>query len=199
MSNIAIIVAIVPPKELVDLSVKINSESRKKGFHADELGINDFFPHITLFMGIVKKKDLANIVLILRKLFLKKRSFKLEIIGIEDSSHRPEENSHLKIKNTKELQKIHNDVCENLSVYLQSIASEDSLFENKEISDNTKKWLENYVLLSAYEKYNPHITLRCKNSRPQGLSAKFEVNEIAIFYVGNHCTCRKKLWGLEFK
>ena len=199
MSNSAIIVAIIPPKEVVDLAIKINSEARQKGFHADPLGINDFIPHITLFMGVVKNDNLVKLASALDKLLLKKHPFKLEIIGIKDSEHSPDENSYFEIKNTKDLQKLHNEVCENLSPFLEPLASEGCLFGDKEISDNTKKWLENYVLMSAYEKFNPHITLRCKNSRSPRYSAKFNASQIVLFHAGNHATCRKMLWGHVLK
>lgn len=199
MNNSAIIVAIIPPREVIDLAIKINDEAKDNGFHADNLGTEDFFPHITLFMGVVKKDNLVNIVGVLEKLLLKKHSFKLEITGIKDSNHRPDENSYMEISNSKDLQKIHNDVCENLSKFLEPLASKESLFGDNELSDNTKNWLENYVLISAYEKYKPHITLRCKNPRSQRLSAKFKVSEIALFHAGNHATCRKKLWGCVLK
>lgn len=199
MSDSAIIVALVPPKEVMDLAIKINSEARSKGFHSDPLGVDDFIPHITLFMGVVKNDNLENVASVLDKLLLKKHPFKLEITGIKESEYVTDENSFLEIKNTDDLQKLHNEMCENLSRFLEPLASENCLFGDKEISDNTKKWFENYVLMSAYEKFNPHINLRCRNPRSPRFSAKFNASQIVLFHAGNHATCRKMIWGRVLK
>ena len=114
--EIAINVAIIPPEEIITLAVEINKESNKQGNKTKDLRMEDFIPHITLFMGIIKSKDLTNVRLELEKLIETTRSFKLTLLEIKESQTHPSEESYISVEKNDNLQKLHDKITSILLV-----------------------------------------------------------------------------------
>ena len=67
------------------------------------------------------------------------------------------------------------------------------------MGDGTKMWLREYTKTSSYEKYTPHITLRCRKIDVEGFPKTFNANNVGLFHAGDGSTCRKLLKNWELK
>lgn len=199
--EIAINVAIIPPKEIQELAIKLNRTAKEKGYLSKELGLKDFIPHITLFMGIVKEKDLEKIKETLNKICSNVISFPVKLTEIIASNTHPDEKSAINVAYSESIQKIHEEITTTLKKYLMNSAEAKHLYKGEEtgIGERTKKWLETYTKTSAYEKYWPHITLRCKKVETTDLPKTFIAQRIGLYHSGDGVTCRHKLgeWNLK--
>ncbi|PIN81782.1 hypothetical protein COV13_00115 [Candidatus Woesearchaeota archaeon CG10_big_fil_rev_8_21_14_0_10_32_9] len=199
--EIAINVAIIPPEEIITLAVEINKESNKQGNKTKDLRMEDFIPHITLFMGIIKSKDLTNVRLELEKLIETTRSFKLTLLEIKESQTHPSEESYISVEKNDNLQKLHDKITSILSKHTLNLATPTHLYDGEKtgIGKNTKNWLETYAKTSTYKNYFPHLTLRCKKIETKELPKTFMVNTIGIFHAGDGATCRTLLKEYNIK
>lgn len=194
MGKIAINVSLLLPKEVEDLCIEINKRCER----VRPLGKDDYRPHITLAMGIIDEKEIKSIQNYLQDLNV--NSFNLTINRIKYTK-KPEGNkSVLELINTPELQALHETILNKVKRYLRKGASLEMLYKGDEtgITENTKLWLDTFADKTAFENYQPHITLGCYNAETN-LPIKFKVGTIALCHAGNGVTCRKVLFETKLK
>jgi hypothetical protein len=98
----------------------------------------------------------------------------------------------LQVKNTDELQKLHETIMKRLWSYLSYDVEISMLFNPPEVEEVTLYWIRNYA-----EKYNdpstfqPHITVGFGETDAFQLPVDFTASTIAVCQLGNYCTCRK--------
>ena len=203
MKNIiAIDVVLLPPREIWDWAVFLSQEINKN-IKQKVILDKTHFPHITLLQIYVNRKDLRTFFDLVEAILQDYQPLTLnaqEIAVTMTSSG--EQWISIKIEKTKELEKLHREIVNNLKKYGQK-KNNDAFLTNKNETVNPftlqLHWVENFVK-QKYEKYFPHITLAISDQAPSRIKPReFIANRLAVCRLGNYCTCRKILreWKLS--
>ena len=231
MAKIAVDAVLLPSDDMMDKAIEANRELLKqcagfpRGGVADKIVLDkeDCLPHISLAMGCIDEKAIADIEKVLRTIakgprFAGTKQYSLEqlrVTGIHvGTSSAGEKVSVFRIERTKTLQSLHEEVMRRLAPYFSYDVTADMIFSPPEAGESTLLWIKNYAEKSSFEKFFPHITTgygeindsafgsaaRCPVDREAGsLPMKFPASKLALCHLGNHCTCRKILASAELK
>jgi len=194
MAKIAVDVVVLPSEEMMDKAVEANGELLKTSAGKIILDKESCLPHISLAMGCIDERDIAEIEEILRTI-AKRYSFKqLTVTGIDVGVNAVGEKvSVFSVEKTKTLQSLHKEVMEKLGPYFSYDASSDMMFSYPEVEQSTLLWIKNYPEKSSFENFAPHITIGFGEINNFSFPIKFTASKLALCHLGNHCTCREIL------
>lgn len=196
MAKIAVDIVLLPSDEMMDEAIKVNRKLLEKIILSKE----DCLPHISLAMGVINKKDIPSINKDLQEIARQFSLINLDAINI--STHKSasgETVSCFTIKNTKELQLLHEKVIGKMSQYFTYDAAEDMLYSPAGIEKSTLQWINNYPKNSSFENFSPHITIGFGEVSDVNLPIRFTASKLALCHLGNYCTCRKILASADLK
>ncbi|OHB76945.1 MAG: hypothetical protein A2Z25_18620 [Planctomycetes bacterium RBG_16_55_9] len=198
MAKIAVDVVLLPQEQVADRAVEINRELLKQCPDKIVLDKAKCLPHISLAMGCIDDKDIADIERVLRMIAENHRPGKLYNEGIYTGTNASNEQvSVLQLKKTKPLQKLHEIVMEELAPHFSYEVSADMLLPPA-ATEGTLLWIKNYPEKSSFERFSPHITLGYGRLDNVSFPSRFSAQKLALCHLGNHCTCRKILASVEF-
>jgi len=188
MSKIAIDIALLPPEEIMNKAIEINSQ-----FADDPIQLNkeNCLPHISLCMGVVEAEDLPKIEKIINEIIENFQALSLKINGINDK------HTCFETKNNKDLQRLHETIMTELETYLSYNATTDMCFSPPIVDEKTVSWINGYKENTSFENFYPHITLGISKLEGKELNIDFMASKIAICHLGNYCTCRKILYSVN--
>jgi 2'-5' RNA ligase len=199
MDFFAVDIVLLPPEHLMSRAIELNRELIRSNPPKIELNNKNCIPHISLAMGVLKHADRESIARDLTAIAAEYDPLPLRCIGIYAVEiPTGEKISGIAIENSEGLYTLHKDVMELCTGYLTHDASLDMVFTPPEAEEITLRFINRYPENSAYERFIPHITLGIGEMVDPGFSDEFVVPEMAMFHLGNYCTCRKKLAGVRF-
>ena len=187
LDKVAIDIALLLPEDINNICFEINQTTNIENY----VNFNDGYqPHITLGMGSIMKKDLDVFIFEISKII---NSFVISNIIIDNL--RSGKYFTFKIRKTQNLMDFHNSIFNVLKKYDTSFVEYSNFFELAENSAIVD-WLNNFEINSAYEKYDPHITLGLNNNSKinKEFPIIFKPLSVGIFHLGKHGTCKKKLY-----
>jgi len=200
MAEIAVDVVLLPSEEMVDKTIAANKELQKQ--YADKIVLDkeSCLPHISLAMGCIDERDIADIEKILQTIAKQSSLGQLSAIGIHTSENSAgEQVSVLQIEKTEALQSLHEEVMRRLELYFHYDVRVDMVLSPPMASESTLAWIKNYPEKSSFEKFFPHITIGYGEINDYSFPTEFTVSKLALCHLGNHCTCRKILAWAELK
>jgi len=195
MNKIAIDVVLLPPENIMDLAIQINKTEAEKGNSKGELNKVDFFPHLSLAMGIIKKEDFDKVIEIVRKISNKYQPQKLKLQKPYYVEGKDGQKSYAIMISKGYLKKLHKDLMNQLNPFLSFDATSKEIYNQEEEPD----YVNQYKKIGSFDKYNPHITLRCKEITQKIPKQIFVAKRLAICHIGISTTCRKILFETELK
>lgn len=191
MPKIAIDIALIPDRKIIQELVKINNNSVKI---YSKLNTNNNLPHITLAMGVIDKKYLTEVILIIKKILKKYSKFECNMIN-QNSQEFEKDKFMLRIEleKNKKMIKLHKEIMENLKSYF-SYDLNPEMFYDKKINNITLNWIKNYEKKQGHpELFNPHINLKCTPTQIKLGFKNIKSSTIVVCQLGNYCTCRTVL------
>ena len=195
MTKIAIDVVLLLPNEIMNFVISINKNEEKQGNSKGELNAVDFLPHISLAMGVIKKEDWEKVTEIVAGVSEKFNQMKLEITEPYHVIGEDEVKSYgLRIIGDN-LQQLHEELMSQLNPFLTFDATQKEIYKQEENPD----YVNSYKEKGSFDKYEPHITLRCKEITQEIPKQKFIAKRIAICHIGRSTTCRKILFETKLK
>lgn len=199
MVKIAIDVVLLPAIEMINKSIEINRELLKNNENKIILDKEKCLPHISLCMGCIEEDKIPEINNILDEISKEFSQFNLEAIDLKpDIIPTGKKVSGLHIKNQEDLQKLHETIMKKLWNYLSYDVEISMLFNLDEVEEVTLYWIKNYA--NHYHKpslFHPHITVGFGETNKFSMPIKFNSNKIALFQLGNYCTCRKLISSFD--
>lgn len=184
--NIAINVVITLPDEIGALCKEVNKEGNNNGYVSFD---EDYVPHITLGMSGVLESDLDSLYIdIINNMSTLPESLLVE--GFDIGKY-----TSFKIGKSQELQKLHESIMSVLEKYRIEEVSFNEIFE-LESHSSIVDWVNQFSTNSAFENYDPHITLTKEYSTSDSgmvFPISFTPKNISIFHLGKHGTCKKLL------
>ncbi len=184
----AINVVLLPPQEIIDMCVKLNAKStHKKGI----LAADDFVPHISLVIGWVENEQ--NIIKDIEEITQHLSPLTVHIKSVDANEHGA---YWFTIEKTARLQQLHEKLMKKLqnNVYFKN-ATQEMFFKKEGEPDITiPRTFTNGFITYAFERYNPHISLRILEKPDVITPILFTTSTIALFHIGENCTSRQILW-----
>lgn len=196
MTKIAISIVLLLSKEMVSKIIEINKELLKTNKNKIILGKIVNQPHISLCMGGVNKNEIPQIIESINKIANNFTQFnfegKLNVQTISTS----EKISWLEIINKDKIQIIHEAVMKAIWKYLNYDIENYMLVNRQEIEKKTISWIKDYSNLYKNPLlFRPHITVGVGNTIKDNRIFIFSSSKIAIFQLGNYCTCKKLIYS----
>lgn len=199
--KIAVDIALIPPKQILDLAMQLNQSFPDTAKEDYVLDAKTCVPHITLLMGLISRDQVAKVSAKLKSIAEKTPALDLHTIGIT-ASPIPDGKmfSTLVIENTPALQKLHGTILEKLSPSLSwDDVKTDMFFSPPPVREISTFWVSGFVKNSTRENYKPHISLGFGEVNQKFVPIQFTVPTLALFHLGNYCTCRNKLNSFPLK
>ena len=198
VSKKAIDVVLLPSDEVTDLVIKANRGLVENFGSEIVLNKHNCLPHISLVMGCVEQDDIAAVRQILARAADRFQSSRLIAVGVQISENiKGERVSSLRLDNTAELRTLHEELTEELSEFLSYDVIAEMVFDSPQVSETTLSWIREYRAKSSYANFFPHITVGYGKLQGLKFPIELEVSKLAMCHLGNHCTCRAILAGVE--
>jgi len=200
MAEIAVDAVLLPSEEMVDKTIAANRELQKQYAEKIILDKESCLPHISLAMGCIDERDIADIEKVLQTIAKQNSLGRLSAIGIHSSENSAgEQVSVIQIERTEALQSLHEEVMRRLEPYFNYDVTVDMVLSPPMAGESTLAWIKDYPEKSSFEKYFPHITIGYGEINDYSFPIEFAVSKLALCHLGNHCTCRKILASAELK
>jgi len=200
MAEIAVDVVLLPSEEMADKAIAANKELLKQCADKIVLDKESCLPHISLAMGCIDERDIADIEKVLQTIAKQCSLGQLSAIGIHTGTNSATEQvSVLQIERTEALQSLHEEVMRRLAPYFNYDVTVDMVLSPPMASESTLLWIKNYPEKSSFEKFFPHITIGYGEINDYSFPIEFAVSKLALCHLGNHCTCRKILASVKLE
>jgi len=200
MAKIAVDVVLLPSEEMADKAIAANKELLKQCPDKIVLDKESCLPHISLAMGCIDERDIADIEKILQTIAKQSSLGQLNVIGIHIGTNSGGEKvSVLQIEKTEALQLLHEEVMQKLAPYFSCDVTADMVLSPPMASESTLAWIKNYPEKSSFGKFLPHITIGYGEINDYSFPIEFAVSKLALCHLGNHCTCRKILASVKLE
>jgi 2'-5' RNA ligase len=200
MAEIAVDVVLLPSEEMADKAIAANKELQKQ--YADKIVLDkeNCLPHISLAMGCIDGRDIADIETVLQTIAKQSSLGQLSVIGIHTSENSAGEKVSLfQIEKTEALQSLHEEVMRRLAPYFSYDVRADMVLSPPKASESTLAWIKNYPENSSFDRFFPHITIGYGEINELSFPIEFAASKLALCHLGNHCTCRKILASVELE
>ena len=116
MAEIAVDVVLLPSEEMADKAIAANKELLKQCADKIVLDKEICLPHISLAMGCIDERDIADIEKVLQAIAKQSSLGQLSVIGIHtETNSAGEQVSVLQIEKTEALQSLHEEVMQKLA------------------------------------------------------------------------------------
>lgn len=193
MNKLAIDIVLLPPKEINDLSVKINKNlNPKEGETVFENGT--CLPHISLLMGVLNVSERKKAEKLLKDAAKKFQPLELEISRVEKyilSDGKAV--MGFGVSTTLKLRELHETLLES-SAFLGNDADAEMFYEQP-IRQEIIEYLRSFKTEHSFKNFRPHITLGVgKHEVDIRFPTSFTASTIALCRLGNYGTCRKILF-----
>jgi len=198
MAKIAVDIVLLPSERVTNQAIEANKGLLKQ--YADRIILNkeNCLPHISLAMGCMDEKDITNIEKILQIIAEKYNPGQLSVLGINIGTNSlGEKVSAFEVKKTERLLSLHEEVMRRMEPYLSQDVTAEMVLSPPMACESTLLWIKKYPEKSAFENFFPHITIGYGQVDAFSFTAEFTASKLALFHMGNHCTCRKVLAAAE--
>lgn len=198
----AVDIVLIPSVEITDLSLEVSKKAKELNKTFLELGRNDFIPHISLALGSVEEENLPIIIEKLNELSKTTSEINLTLSDFGIFARKETEDTlHFKIEISNQLKELHLKAIEIIKPFLVQSNDASIIVEGEitGINESSVKILNNYVSNYSNENYHAHISLGTfdflekEEIVSNQFPLSFKATKLALFWVGNRCTCRKEI------
>ena len=190
----AVDIVVLPTEDIIDMAVAINQHLEQ-----DKISLNkkDCVPHVSIAMGCVKEENLRHVCNVIKDISRNFPRIRLKVEGIVATCFDDKKVQWLKVSLTDHLRKLHEEVMKRVRRYFCYDAKRNMFIGD--VDKATVEWVKNYAKSSSFDKFSPHITLGFGELKMGQNQVSFNAEKIALFQLGNHCTCKKLLASYKFR
>jgi len=208
MAEIAVDAVLLPSDGMIDKAIEANIKLLLQYVDKIVLDKKNCLPHISLAMGCIDEKDIADIEKVLQTIAKQYYPGELNVVGIHvETNSAGEKVSVFQIEKTEALQLLHEEVMRRLTPSFSYDVTADMVFSPPEAGESTLLWIKNYPEKSSFENFFPHITIgygeivdySFGSRKAESFLMKFTASKLALCHLGNHCTCRRILASAELR
>lgn len=190
---LAIDVALLPPDDVMQRAIDINTSLDLEGFKGLRLDARHV-PHITLtqqFVGSARMDDVCRVV---AETAQRHEAMRLRVPG----AGRSNDTVWMTIDRTPELLALHRALMEALEP-IEEVGGTGGAFAGGDARAGDVTWVSAFRTTSSFRAFTPHITLGHSKATPAIEPVEFVATRLAVCHLGRFCTCRTILgeWGLR--
>ena len=200
-NKIAVDIVLIPPEPIVKLAIELNRSFPDTVKEDYVLDAKTCIPHITLLMGLISRDQLVEINAKLGSGVEKFSALNLRATGFTSSPH-PDGKifSTLTVEKNPDLQKLHETILEELKPFFSWDGVKKEMFYSPPpVREISSFWVKGFGKNSVRENYDPHISLGFAELKKEFVPVQFVTSKLALYHLGNYCTCRDVLWSIELK
>jgi len=196
MTRIAINIVLLPSKKMGSQIIEINKELLKTNMNKIILGKIVNQPHISLCMGSVNENKIPQIIESIDEISNNFTQFNFEGKLNVQTVSTSENISWLEIINKDKIQKLHETVMKTIWKYLNYDIESYMLVNPQDVDEKTISWIKQYSnIYKNPSLFRPHITVGIGGNIKLDRIFNFSSSKIAIFQLGNYCTCKKLIYS----
>jgi 2'-5' RNA ligase len=200
MAKMAVDIVLLLSEAIINRAIEANKRLLKHDAGQIILNKENSLPHISLAMGCMDERHVADIKKILKSIADKNNPGRLSIVGINIGTNSlGEKISSFEVKKTEKLQSLHEEVMRRMKPYFSYNVSAEMVLSPPVAGESTLLWIKHYPEKSAFDNFFPHITIGYGQIDDFSFASEFTALKLALCHLGNHCTCRKILAVAEFK
>lgn len=193
MGAIAVDVAILLPSTTHHRLRQLNAPcpaTGGRGFRFDDT----HHPHVTLGQHFVELEDVDAVQADLTPVFARQTEIALQVTG----ARRGRTSLAAVISPTPELQHLHEQVFRAVERYEVEGTRDAFQVDDHPARDSDVQWVTRFRQDSAFERFDPHITIGIGSAPALLVPWSFTANTVALCRLGRFCTCRDRLadWTL---
>jgi len=197
MAKKAVDVVLLPDEAMTDEAIEANTQLVEKFGRKIVLSKEDCLPHISLAMGCIDEEAIGSIEKVLKGIAKENPLGQLKVTGVESATNSVgEQVSVFKVEKSKRLQMLHENIMAKVGPYLSYDATSDMIADSQ-VEESTLVWINDYAEKSSFAKFLPHITIGYGKISRIFPSRPFTASKLALFHLGNHCTCRRLFVSIE--
>jgi len=200
MAKIAVDVVLLPSEAMTNRAIEANKRLLQQ--YADRIILDkeNCLPHISLAMGCMDGRHIADIEKILKSVADRYNPGRLSVVGVNIGTNSlGEKVSSFEVEKTERLLLLHKQVMRRMTPYFSYNVTAEMVLSPPAAGESTLLWIKNYPEKSAYENFFPHITIGYGQLDDFSFTAEFVASKLALCHLGNHCTCRKVLAVAELE
>ena len=200
MAKIAVDVVLLPSEAMTNRAIEANKRLLQQNADRIILDKENCLPHISLAMGCMDGRHIADIEKILKSVADRYNPGRLSVVGVNIGTNSlGEKVSSFQVEKTKRLLLLHKQVMRRMTPYFSYNVTAEMVLSPPATGESTLLWIKNYPEKSAYENFFPHITIGYGQLDDFSFTAEFVASKLALCHLGNHCTCRKVLAVAELE
>jgi len=173
-------------------AIEVSKEANKEKTSELVLGSNAL-PHISLLMGGLDESSIDEVKNTIAKIALETNILDLQVLSTE----RPGLTWEWKIEDSFMLTALYKKVVDNCWAKMIYPVTKDAFFGGN-INDKTPMWVNAFERQERIGRFSPHVTLS-QNEVPQEKPFEIKAVKLALFQLGNYCTCARELASFSFK
>jgi 2'-5' RNA ligase len=187
-NQVAIDIVLSPPIEIAQAAIAMSNELYTKNGKEPLLNTVSCFPHISLLMGVANNENITQLQELIQKIAAPYLPLTLEVEGIDEAKH----TTGIRLAKTSAIQNLSNELVAQVAPLLDYNPTTEMFFDKP--AGPTIDWVTNFLTKATGENFNPHITVGAASSGEmyKGPSI-FSCSTIALYQLGNFCTCRRLL------
>ncbi|MDA0772097.1 MAG: 2'-5' RNA ligase family protein [Cyanobacteria bacterium] len=190
----ALDIVVIPPQPVLDLCYQLNA-----GFEDRRINLNpvNALPHLTLSMGVIESGDEAAIAQALEVLAKKYQGLELQFDSIFDAGFKTDSAMGLSIEKTDGLMNLHRDSVALMRPHLQDYYQADIFADyDQGLGESCLGWVRRFQSDCVGEDFDPHITIGF-GDLPEIEAMSFKTSKLALYQLGDYCTCNKLIVEFE--
>ena len=202
MKQLSIDVVLLPPQEVIEWALQWNTRLLEVYPDRIRMGRESGVPHISLAMACIADTELPEAEKRFAAIAADTHLLNLHIPGIKIVHNAAGEPiSSFDIRPDPPLRSLHERVVGGLSGLVCGPATRDSLHHPHPggVSPSTLQWISDYLTRHSFDAFWPHITLGYGQLDEDFPACDFSTSRLAVFHLGNHCTCQDLLLEFELK
>jgi hypothetical protein len=200
MSRVAVDVVLLPDEKTTNLAIRLNAELVRQYGRQIVLSEQDRRPHVSLAMGCLEPDRVEEVRSLLERIAADHPPGEIDITGIVTTlSGKTQRISSFVLAKTPELQSLHEDVTGRMQPCFTYDPTAETIYGDEPVAETTLTWIRTFREKSSFGAYFPHITLGYGPvHQPVTFPFRMKPKAIALFHLGNHCTCRGELARIDY-
>ncbi|MDN5200136.1 2'-5' RNA ligase family protein [Fulvivirgaceae bacterium BMA10] len=191
--HIAIDIVLLPSNEVSNTAIMLNKKLVEQHGSTIVLGREMTVPHVSMLMGGLTIGQIPAMEREIRHILSNFTAFEIQIRSLVYKNGI----SSFEIDQTETLLSLHTELATHLENHLSFNLTESSLYGNPKESSSAINWINSFITKNSFSNFWPHITLGHGQVQFEDLPLCFEANTVAVYHLGTHCTCQKKLFSIK--
>lgn len=193
-------IVLLPSKEIMDLSYETNKKIIENGGNRIIFKEKSYVPHMSLLMGVIDGNDLEWLISRTKEIAMQTKGLDLIINSLEQSKLHSGENYYcFNIDKTREVIQLRESIFSSLQPLMSYDPTFDTFYKSDTLDPIIIDRVRTFENKEVKMDKNLHITLWIWGDVDiaKVMNVPLTWSKLAIYQLGNYCTCAKEIATFE--